>query len=367
MRCFSPLRRVLGLAALLATLLWTLPSAARSTCVDGVPWQAVAPGVWAWLPAAEAEIGPANAGHVVPTTVIVHGRQALLIDPGPSRAHGQRVRQSLACRFGAQVRWIVNTHAHAENVLGNAAFADRLAQGRLQILANAATRDGMTRRCPDCLASLTARVGMAAMAGTRIVLPTRTLREGEVLRLGPYRLHVLPTERGHSDGDLVLWEPGLRLLWAGGLVYGQRLPELAQGSLAGWLTALERLSALRPAVVLGNTVSWASSPDGLPPALGGTQAYLSDLRQAVLAAMDAGHQAHASGGLLLPAYQGWAGYAERQGFNAQRAWRELEPVWMEKIDPPAPPAASPPRGGASGPAKPVPPNPGTKPAAPEMR
>jgi len=328
----------LGLTALLLTLLWALPSTARSTCPDRVPWQPVAPGVWAWLPAAEAETGAANAGHVVPTTVIVHGRQALLIDPGPSRAHGQRVRQSLACRFGAQVRWIVNTHAHAENVLGNAAFADRLAQGRLQILANAATRDGMARRCPDCLASLTAKVGAAAMAGTRIVLPTRTLREGEVLRLGPYRLEVMPTERGHTDGDLVLWDARRRLLWVGGLVYGQRLPELAQGSLAGWRAALDRLSALRPAVVLGNTVSVAAAPDALPHALDATRAYLDDLRSAVLLAMDAGQQAHEAGQLSLPAYAGWAGYAERQGFNAQRAWRELEPVWMDRTDPPVPQA-----------------------------
>ncbi len=349
-----------GLA--LAVGLLCLPAAAA--CVDDVPWQAVVPGVWAWSPERDAEISVDNAGHVLPTTVLVHERQALLIDPGPSLVHGQRVRRSLACRFGAQVHWIVNTHAHAENVLANAAFVDRVARGRTQILANAATREGMARRCPDCLASLTAKAGAVAMAGTRIVLPTRTLREGAVLRLGPHRLQVLRTEQGHTAGDLVLWDAGQRLLWVGGLVYGQRLPELAQGSLDGWLAALDRLAALRPAVVLGNTVSVAEA-GALPPALLATQAYLSDLRQAVLAAMDAGHQAHESGGLLLPRYQGWAGYAERQGFNAQRAWRELEPVWMGANDPPAPPAASPPRGGASGPAKPVPPHPGTKPAAPD--
>lgn len=304
-----------------------LPVAA--TCVDDVPWQPVAPGVWAWNPAVEAEIAPANAGHVVPTSVVVHGRQALLIDPGPSRAHGERVRRSLACRFGAQVRWVVNTHAHAENVLGNAAFADRVATGRTQILANAATREGMARRCPDCLASLTAKAGARAMAGTRIVLPTRTLREGDVLRLGPHRLRVLRSEQGHTAGDLVLWDAGQRLLWVGGLVYGQRLPELAQGSLDGWLAALDRLASLRPAVVLGNTVSVAD-PGALPPALQSTRAYLDDLRGTVLQAMDGGQQAHEAGQLPLPAYEGWAGYAERQGFNAQRAWRELEPVWMDR-------------------------------------
>ena len=330
---------------------------AAAACVDDVPWQPVAPGVWAWQPAMDAEIAPANAGHVVPTTVVVHGGQALLIDTGPSHAHGQRVRRSLACRFGAQVRQIVNTHAHAENVLGNSAFADRVDRGALQILASAATRQGMAQRCPDCLASLTQKAGVQAMAGTRIVLPTRTLREGQVLRLGPHRLRVLRVEQGHTGGDLVLWDARRRLLWAGGLVYGQRLPELAQGSLDGWLAALDRLAALRPAVVMGNTISATEAPDALPPALADTRTYLSELRTAVLNAMDQGLQASDATTVTLPAYSAWAGHAERQGFNAQRAWRELEPVWMEKGDPPAPPSASPPRGGASGPAKPVPPHP----------
>lgn len=319
--------------ALLGALAHMVPALARAACVDDVPWQPVAPGVWAWSPSQEAEIAPANAGHVLPTTVIVHGRQALLIDPGPSHAHGLRVRRSLACRFGARVRWIVNTHAHAENVLGNSAFAERIAQGRLPVLASAATRAGMAQRCADCLASLTARAGAAAMAGTRIVLPTRTLREGEVLRLGPYRLRVQGIEQGHTAGDLVLWAARQRLLWAGGLVYGQRLPELAQGSLDGWRAALDRLAALRPAVVLGHTVSAAATPEALPPALLSTRAYLDDLRDSVLRAMDAGREAHEAAWLTLPAYAGWAGYAERQGFNAQRAWRELEPVWMDRAMP----------------------------------
>ncbi len=346
--------------------LWTAASAqAAPRCADDVPWQRVAPGVWHWSPVAEAEIAPANAGHVLPTSVVVHGGQALLIDPGPSEAHGQRVRRSLACRFGAQVRWIVNTHAHAENVLGNSAFADRVAAGTVQILATGATRAGMAQRCPDCLASLTTKAGVDAMAGTRIVLPTRTLTEGEVLRVGPYRLQVMRIEQGHTEGDLVLWDARRRLLWAGGLVYGQRLPELAQGSLDGWLAALDRLAALRPRVVLGNTVSVAPEASSLPPALTGTRAYLGELRAAVLNAMDQGLQASDATTVTLPAYSTWAGHAERQGFNAQRAWREMEPVWMVKSDPPAPPAASPPRGGASGSAKPVPPHPGTRPIAPE--
>jgi hypothetical protein len=173
--------------------------------IEAVPWQRVAPGIWVWPAAENGEVSPANAGHVLPTSVVVSRGEALVIDPGPSHRHGLRVRASLACRFKAKPRWVVNTHAHAENVMGNSAFADLLEVGQLEILASASTRSGMRQRCADCLASLTTRVGEAAMMGTRIVLPSRTLVVGERLRVGTMSLVVQAIEPGHTQGDLVLW------------------------------------------------------------------------------------------------------------------------------------------------------------------
>ena len=295
----------------------------------GIPWQPLAPGVWVWG-GDGGDITAGNAGHVAPTSLVLAGNQAVVIDPGPSHRHGARVRRSVACRFEAEVRWVVNTHAHAENVLGNSAFEAAVARDQTQVVASAATQQAMQDRCPDCLASLTDRVGVIAMAGTRIVLPTRALSPGDRLPLGRETLQVLAVEQGHSEGDLVLWWPERRVLWAGGLVYGQRIPELSQGRVDGWLQALNRLEALRPVYVVGASVSSVAEPDRLPPALTDTRAYLQALRAGVLRAMDEGRQPQEAGLVPLPAFAHWAGYAERHAFNVQRAWRELEPVWMEQ-------------------------------------
>lgn len=323
--------RVLG-AGLISLLMGCASTTSGPDCsaANAVPWQAVVPGVWVWQPDSVSEISAANAGHVVPTSVVVSGAEAMVIDPGPSHRHGLRVRDSLACRFGAQVRWVVNTHANAENVLANSAFADRLATGELEILANEGTRVAMQQRCPACLASLSERAGESAMAGTRIVWPSRVLKDGEVLRIGAHRLRVSPHAPGHTESDLVLWDETNRVVWAGGLVYEQRLPELAQGAVDTWLLALERIAALQPRFVIGNAVSRAMDDAGLPPAIVTTRAYLVELRTQVLRAMDQGRHAGESALISMPAYSGWAGHAERQGFNVQRAWRELEPVWMEQ-------------------------------------
>jgi glyoxylase-like metal-dependent hydrolase (beta-lactamase superfamily II) len=309
---------------------WAESSKVAADCrtAQAVPWHSVAPGIWVWLPAHSGDPSKRNRGHAIPTSIVVDGGEAMVIDPGPSHRHGWRVRESLRCRFKASVRWVVNTHAHAENVLGNSAFAGDRGSAQLEIVSGAATREAMQRRCPDCLKSLTERVGRQAMAGTRIVLPGRAVAPGDRLAVGKLVVEVLSIEPGHTEGDLVLWHAEQGVLWAGGLVYDQRLPELAQGSLDGWLAALDRLDALSVQQVLGTVWSRAIRPGEQPPAMAATRAYLLDLRRSVLQAMDAGLLAQDAERLDLPAYRHWAGYAERQSFNAQRAWRELEPVWM---------------------------------------
>jgi len=139
-------------------------------------------------------------------------------------------------------------------------------------------------------------------------------------------------EQGHTDSDLVLWHAEQGVLWVGGLVYGARLPELAQGRVDAWLAALDRLQALQPRHVIGTVVS--SGPgQAMPAALASTRGYLQALREQVMSAMDQGRHAGESARVQMPGWSHWAGHAQRQDFNVQRAWRELEPLWMRQTPP----------------------------------
>ena len=290
-------------------------------------WQAIVPGVWIW-PGAAQEIGPGNLGQVASQILLRDGDGATLIDPGPSLAHGLQVRESARCALGLTITRVLDSHAHAENVLGNAAFADA------RIEASAATLAGMRARCPQCLASITQKAGPAALAGTAVRLPEANLRHGQQLASDSGRWQIMEFSAAHSDSDLVLWNEEQRLLVAPSLVYQGRLPELAQGTLLGWLATLRQLHRLRPAWVLGQQASRHADQTGTVvagSALAASHGYLCALAQGVTAALELGRSANEATEapeLALPAYAGWAGHAERQGFNVQRAWRELEPHWM---------------------------------------
>ena len=341
MRTAPLLHRPLGrLALAIATLgAMAVAPAWAAGCLDRPPWRGVAPGVWVW-PGQIADIATGNRAHVSSTVVLarVDGivpPRVTVVDPGPHQGHGHAVLQAIRCQWPRFTLQVINTHAHAENVLANGALLSAPATvpatagptTATVIAATAITTQQMQRRCPDCLQSLTREVGDTVMAGTRISLPNRQISDGDQLMLTDRPWQVLELRDAHTLSDLALWEPERRTLIAGGLVYPRRLPELAQGSLAGWVSALDRLARLNPITVVGVAPGHAQD-------MRQTRQYLCDLSDAVWQAMDAGRTAGEAHTLALPAYAGWAGYTQRQPFNAQRAWRELEVRWMSGERPP---------------------------------
>ncbi len=316
----------------LTSITVTARAAGPANCEHNDVLRELLPNVWVW-PGDPADAHPDNQGRVSTTVVLLQpgsGPQTpaptiTVVDPGPSLKAGLTLAHAIHCRWGVSVSQLINTHAHADNVLANGALAP--AGSAMPVLATATTAQTMAARCPDCLHSLTQAVGSAAMQGTQIVLPNAILQPGQSIRLTDRVWHIEEARNAHTLSDLLLWQPELKLLIVGGLVYRQRLPELAQGQLMNWTAALERLAGWRPQHVIGTQPGDAQD-------LANTRAYLCDLASAVWQAMERGLSPGEAHTIALPRYAAWAGYAQRQSFNAQRAWRELEPRWMAGEPPP---------------------------------
>lgn len=287
------------------------------------------PGVVQLLPGIDVIDGrwPAQDGqtpdHIATTVVLSQGQRAVLLDPGPTHASGTALRQWLQCQRGQRVVQVLNSHAHAENVLANSAFAAPVA-------ATATTQASMRRRCPDCLAALHRDLGDAAMTGTRIVIPQQRLHNGQRLQAAGRRWQVLDMRHAHTESDLVLWSAPERIVLAGPLVDGARLV-LAQGSVQGWLQALQRIEALQPQWLIGQ--HRVAGPRQV-------QATLQQQRQALCTLVRQAWQGLEQGWSEADALQqftpqGDASAQQQQRFNLLRAWREMEAVWMDRQPMPA--------------------------------
>ena len=227
----------------------------------------VAPGVFVHQGAHE-EPSRQNLGGYANIGFVVGEEAVAVIDSGGSAAQGELLRQAIRKVTDLPIAYVITTHGHPDHMLGLAAFDDDLRQH----LGHAKLPAAMNARGPFYLDFLENILG-DQFAGTRIVAPDETVSESLTIDLGqrPLRLQAHPT--AHTDNDLTVFDEATGTLWAGDLVFMERLP-IVDGSLKGWLQVLQTLREIEAErVVPGHGP--VSAP--WPQALDAQQRYLEAL------------------------------------------------------------------------------------------
>ncbi|MBS0433403.1 MAG: quinoprotein relay system zinc metallohydrolase 1 [Proteobacteria bacterium] len=200
----------------------------------GLAARALAPGVWV-VEGANADFSPANGCNIINTGFIATGSGVLVINTGPSKRYGEQLRALIARTTNEPVVQVIHLNLHPDYFLGNQAFAD------VPRLATDATRAGMAREAKAYEDNLYRLCG-DWMRGTEAVLPTGTVALGP-LHIGSRDME-LREYRGHTDSDLVLVDKSSGVVFAGGLVFAQRIPTTPHAQVGPWLQSLRAFAAL---------------------------------------------------------------------------------------------------------------------------
>ena len=181
---------------------------------------------------AVADFTRANGCNIINTAFIATGEGVVVINTGPSRLYGEQQRRAIARVTDEPVRQVLNLNLHPDYFLGNQAWSDKPIQALAGSIAGmqaegAAYEDNLYRLCGDW------------MRGTKAT-PAREALPPQTLRLGS---HVLELHRlqGHTGDDLVLIDSHTGVLFAGGLVFAERVPTTLHADPAAWLASLELL------------------------------------------------------------------------------------------------------------------------------
>jgi glyoxylase-like metal-dependent hydrolase (beta-lactamase superfamily II) len=307
----QPWLRNLLLGALL-TLLAALPVFAVE-----VRFERVADGVYAHV----GDLGGRtlrNEGLNANIGLVLTNDGAVLIDPGATWSSARDIHQAVERVSPQPVRWVINTGGQDHRWLGNGYFK---AQGA-EILAHEAARSDMSDRGGDQLAALRTVLGSKA-EGTEPVLATRWLAGRETaLVLGGVRFEFRHRGGGHTPGDLLVWLPQQQVLFAGDLVYVDRLlGVLPVSSTAAWLASFEEIAALAPRRI----VPGHGRVTDLATASAQTERYLRALRAHMKRAVDDAIDVSAAvKSFDLAPWRDLANSAELHPGNANRTYLELE-------------------------------------------
>ncbi|WP_439664406.1 MBL fold metallo-hydrolase [Lentzea sp. HUAS TT2] len=195
----------------------------------------VAPGVHTY-------IQPDGSWMINNTGVVVGSDDTLLlVDTTSTEARNRALLASVASVSAADPSYVINTHHHGDHTFGNwlvppstvivgheACREEVLAAGLLAAQVLTGPDYGHIEVRPP---SLTYTTSLTLHLGTRVV---------ELHHPGP----------AHTRGDTVVWLPAERVLFTGDLVFAGGQPFLAEGSIHGYLSALEFLRAFDAEVVV---------------------------------------------------------------------------------------------------------------------
>jgi cyclase len=125
------------------------------------------------------------------------------------------MREFIEHELGVSVRYVINTHYHADHSWGNCFFPGAT------IIAHAHCRDLLIERGIPSLEAASKQ--NAALRQVKIVLPHMTFSRGELtLKVGKKNLTIM-TSMGHSDDGISVLVEEDRVLICRGCVYANPL------------------------------------------------------------------------------------------------------------------------------------------------
>jgi cyclase len=169
------------------------------------------------------------------TAGVVAGPQwAVVIDTLALPDETLSIREFIEHELNVPVRYVINTHYHADHTWGNCFFPGAT------VIAHALCRDLLEERGIPSLE--TAKRQNPALRQVKIVLPQMTFAEGELtLRVGKKNL-ILSLATGHSkDGIAVLVEED-RILFAGDSF--MPLPYIVDGEIDEIMASIKRMGRM---------------------------------------------------------------------------------------------------------------------------
>lgn len=309
-------RRRLATALLILPMLGSFGECGASApSAKGLAVERLAPGVFVHT----GKTLPLDApGHddIANLAFVVGTRCVAVIDTGGSMRTGRELRTAVREHTSLPVCYVIDTHGHVDHVLGNAAFKP----DQPKFVGHAALAAALARSRELFLRDYAGDLDAPASAD-QIITPDVAVADALELDLGGRTLRLRAWPKAHTDCDLTVFDVASGTLFAGDLLFRERIPAL-DASAKGWLAAIDELRATKALHVvpghgpLANDVAAAFAPE---------RRYLQALVDGVRAAIAGGEPlSEALERVAVTEKPNWQLWGSAHAHNVARAYQELE-------------------------------------------
>lgn len=298
--------------ALIAAVFLAAPTDAAADVLDLRP---VTEGVWAIVGTLEQR-SPENLGNNATFGLVVTEAGAVLIDPGGSWRGAEALHDAIRSVTDQPVTHVINTGGQDHRWFGNGYWQ---VQGATVIASAAAVSDQRARASMQ-MTGLAQLIG-AALAGTEPSFANVTFADTHRLEVGGLTFEIVHPGPAHTPGDSFVWVPARDTVFAGDIVYVERLLGVGdQSSIASWPDAYLAVEATGAAHV----VPGHGGPTTLERARADTYDYLMNLRTQIGALIEAGGDILEAPAIDQSAWADLDQFEALAGRNAQATYEKME-------------------------------------------
>ena len=273
------MRALWSIAALAALLMLAQPLAAQTPADPIVKTEGlrqVSPHIY---------IIPDNSVPLVPNVGFVIGERGILvIDTGLGPRNGSAVLEVAKELGGSRALYLVTTHFHPEHDLGAQVFPESTTLIRSNDQAKDIAEFGLQ------LAQVFARrsaINAELLKDADFRKANVTFDRDYALDLGGVKVQLIAMGANHTRGDTAIWVELDRVLFSGDVAMrAQPVFASPYSTIRHWLSSLDRLEALKPAVIVPS-----HGPTGDAAFISGYRNYLIEVRDRTAADKKAGRTA----------------------------------------------------------------------------
>lgn len=201
---------------------------------------------------------------------VISDKGVLVINTGPSQRVAKALHTAIQKTTRQPIKWVMNVNSQNHYWLGNNYFKSL---GATLIASKEGERVMREIGAQQLEANQTLLKEKAA--GTKLTYPTDLVTDKRELKLGKTVVQLLHFGPAHTPGDMAVWLPEQKILFAGDIIYTERLLAVIPiGNSANWIEVFDKLAALKPKTI----VPGHGRPTTIEQARRDTRDYLTFLR-----------------------------------------------------------------------------------------